>query len=49
MKIFRYSKNNGSLNIGTRNTKFTIFFREQSACFTFNGRRIAHWGRNWKN
>lgn len=49
VKIFRYSKANGSINIGTRSTKLTIFFRQKCICFTFNGRRIAHWGRSFVN
>ncbi len=47
MKPIRYSKTNGALNIGGRNNKLTIFTREKCACFTFQGRRIFHFGKYW--
>lgn len=45
MKLIRYSRNNGSINIGGRRTKLTIFTRERCACITFRGRRVVHIGQ----
>lgn len=47
VKFIRFSKANGSINIGTRDNKLTIFTRQKCGCFTFNGKRILHFG-NWR-
>ena len=45
MKFIRYSRTNGSINIGGRRTKLTVFTRERCACLTVRGVRVAHIGK----
>lgn len=46
LKPIRYSKNNNTLHIGSRNNKLTIFFWEKSARLEI-GKHTFHFGKAW--
>ena len=46
MKLIRYKKTNGTLNIGGQHNKLTIFAREKCARLHL-GRRTFHFG-DWR-